>query len=170
MALRRGHPLVGRRVVIGEDQRLAEHPETFVIGDAAAVRSASGALRPQVAQVAIQGGRHAARQIARLLAGRPTRRFRYLDKGSMAMVGVYAAVIESGRIRLTGRHAWNAWALLHVAYLPGMANRLRAIADWVWWHVTHEAGARVLLDDTGPTETSPVTMEPPPPPRPVAWL
>ena len=147
-----GLPLVRGRVIVDDDLRLAEHPDTFVVGDVAAVRTSSGALRPQVAQVAIQGGRHAARQIARLLAGRPTRRFRYLDKGSMAMVGVYDAVVESGRIRLTGRQAWNAWALLHVAYLPGMANRLRAAADWGWWHVTHEAGARVLLEDATPGE------------------
>ena len=143
-----------RRVVVGDDLRLADHPNTFVIGDVAAVRSPSGSLRPQVAQVAVQGGRHAARQIARLVAGRPTRPFRYLDKGSMAMVGVYAAVVESGRMRLTGRLAWVAWGLLHVAYLPGMSNRLRALQTWRWWHVTHEAGARVLLYDTVAAESA----------------
>jgi NADH dehydrogenase len=68
------------RVVVDADLRLAEHPNAFAIGDAAAVRSRSGPLQPQVAQVAIQGGRHAARQIERLIAGRPTRPFRYFDK------------------------------------------------------------------------------------------
>ena len=141
-----GLPIERGRVVVGSDLRLADHPETFVIGDAAAVRTSSGELRPQVAQVAVQGGRHAARQIARLIAGRPTRRFRYFDKGAMAMVGVYAAVVQSGRIRLTGPPAWVAWGLLHVAYLPGMPNRLRALRTWQWWHVTHEASARVLIE------------------------
>ena len=117
------------------------------------MRSRSGKLHPQVAQVAIQGGRHAARQIGRLLQGRPTRRFRYFDKGSMAVIGVYAAVVQSGRVRLTGRLAWVAWGLLHVAYLPGISNRLRALQTWRWWHVTHEAGARVLIDDS-PSTTS----------------
>jgi NADH dehydrogenase len=135
------------RVVIDDDLRLAGHPTAFAIGDVAAVRSRSGALHPQVAQVAIQGGRHAARQIGRVLEGKPTRRFRYFDKGSMAMVGVYAAVVQSGRVRLTGRLAWVAWGLLHVAYLPGMSNRLRALQTWRWWHVTHEATARVLIED-----------------------
>ena len=137
-----------RRVVIDDDLRLPDHPSAFAVGDVAAVRSRSGAHRPQVAQVAIQGGRHAARQIGRLLEGRPTRRFRYFDKGSMAVIGVYAAVVQSGRVRLTGRLAWVAWGLLHVAYLPGMSNRLRALQTWRWWHVTHEAGARVLIDDS----------------------
>jgi NADH dehydrogenase len=142
-----GVPMRGKRVVIDPDLRLAAHPTTFVIGDAAAVRARSGALRPQVAQVAVQGGRHAARQIARLIEGQATQRFRYFDKGSMAMVGVYSAVIESGRVRMKGRLAWIAWGLLHVAYLPGMANRLRALQTWQWWHVTHDAAARVLIDE-----------------------
>jgi NADH:quinone reductase (non-electrogenic) len=138
------------RAIVEEDLRLAAHPAAFVVGDAAAVRSRSGALYPQVAQVAVQSGRHAARQVDRLVAGDPTRRFRYFDKGSMAVVGVYAAIVESGRIRLTGWLAWTAWGLLHVAYMPGMANRLRAMADWRWWHVTHEASARVLIDGDAP--------------------
>ena len=140
------------RVVVDPDLRLAEHPNAFAIGDAAAVRSRSGPLQPQVAQVTVQGGRHAARQIERLIAGRPTRPFRYFDKGTMAMVGVYAAVVQSGRLRLTGRLAWVAWGVLHVAYLPGMANRLRALQTWRWWHVTHEASARVLSNDRAEPE------------------
>lgn len=144
------------RVVVDHDLRLADHPTAFAIGDVAAVRSRSRTLYPQVAQVAIQGGRHAARQIGRLVQARPTRPFRYFDKGSMAMVGVYAAVVQSGRVRLTGRLAWVAWGLLHVAYLPGMSNRLRAMQTWRWWHVTHEAGARVLIEDRAEHASPPV--------------
>ena len=150
------------RVVIDDALRLADHPTAFAIGDVAAVRSRSGALHPQVAQVAIQGGRHAARQIGRLLEGRPTRRFRYFDKGSMAVVGVYAAVVQSGRVRLTGRLAWVAWGLLHVAYLPGMSNRLRALQTWRWYHVTHEASARVLIDDRAEHEPARAQLDRPP--------
>ena len=155
-----GIPVDRGRVVVEPDLRLLDRPNTFVIGDAAAVRTRSGALRPQVAQVAVQGGRHAARQIDRLIGGRPTQRFRYFDKGSMAMVGVYAAVVESGRLRLSGRLAWVAWGLLHVAYLPGMVNRLRAMQTWRWWHVTHEASARVLIEDHGPSTHAPNDLEP----------
>jgi NADH dehydrogenase len=109
----------------------------------------------------VQGGRHAARQIERMVAGRPTRPFRYFDKGTMAMVGVYAAVVQSGRLRLTGRLAWVAWGLLHVAYLPGMANRLRALQTWRWWHVTHEASARVLIDDRSQQQPARAELERP---------
>lgn len=149
-----GLPIERGRVVVDPDLRLTDHGETFVIGDAAAVPAPSGGLRPQVAQVAVQGGRHAARQIARLITGRSTRRFRYFDKGTMAMVGVYAAVVQSGPVRLSGQIAWIAWGLLHVAYLPGMANRLRALQTWQWWHVTHEASARVLIEEPAPATLS----------------
>ena len=135
------------RVVVEPDQRLADHPDTFVIGDAAAVRSPSGGLYPQVAQVAIQGGRHAARQIQRRAAGQPTQPFHYWDKGSMAVIGCNSAVMQTGRLRLTGRPAWIAWGLLHIAYLRGMPNRLSVAQKWRWWHVTHEATARIPVDE-----------------------
>jgi NADH dehydrogenase len=138
------------RVVVEDDLRVSGHPEAFAIGDVAAVRSPSGRLYPQVAQVAIQGGHHVASRIA---TGRGTP-FRYWDKGSMAVIGCNAAVVESGRVRLTGRLAWIAWGALHLAYLRGMPNRLSIAQKWRWWHVTHEATTRVLIDyDDGPTAT-----------------
>ena len=73
------------------------HPEVFAVGDVAASRSHAGRptrLLPQVAQPAIQGGRHAARQIMRRLEGRPTEPFRYHDKGTMATIGRHDAVDE----------------------------------------------------------------------------
>jgi NADH dehydrogenase len=131
------------RVVVDDDLRLRGHPEAFAIGDVAAVRARKAKLYPQVAQVAIQGGRHVAREIA---TGR-REPFRYWDKGSMAVIGCNAAVVESGRIRLTGRLAWVAWGLLHLVYLRGMPNRLSIAQKWRWWHVTHEASTRVLIED-----------------------
>lgn len=134
------------RVVVEPDLRVPGHPDTFVVGDLAAVRSGTSALHPQLAQVAIQTGRHAGRQIRRLIAGRPTNRFSYLDKGTMAMVGHNAAVVQVGRLRLTGRAAWFAWGLLHIGYLPGTANRITVGLKYLWWHFSHENINRVLLE------------------------
>lgn len=135
------------RVVVEPDLRAPGHPDTFVVGDLAAVRSRTGALHPQVAQVAIQTGRHAGRQIRRLIAGRPTNRFSYFDKGTMAMVGRNAAVVQVGRLHLTGRVAWIAWGFLHLGYLPGTANRMTVGLKYLWWHFSHENANRVLLEE-----------------------
>ena len=141
-----GLPLAHGRVVTGPDLRVPGHPTTFAVGDLAAVCAPDGRLYPQVAQVALQAGRHAARQIRGLTAGKATQPFRYRDKGAMAIIGRNAAVVQSGPLRLTGRLAWIAWGLLHLAYLPGTANRLSVAQKWRWWHLTHRSSSRVLIE------------------------
>jgi NADH:ubiquinone reductase (H+-translocating) len=127
------------QVVTGADLRVPGHPDTFAIGDLAAVPArGAGGLRPQLAQVAIQTGRHAGRQIRRLVAGQPTTRFSYLDKGMMAIIGRNAAIVQAGRVRLTGRLAWVTWGFLHLTYLPGALNRMTAGLKYLWWHLSHE--------------------------------
>ncbi len=141
-----GLPLEQGRIIVGPDLRVPGHPGTFAIGDAAAIQSPGGGLYPQIAQIALQTGRHAARQLRRLTANQPTQPFRYHDKGTMAMVGRNAAIVEAGRIRLTGFPAWMAWGVLHLSYLPGIVNRLSAGQKFMLWHLTHDSNARILLE------------------------
>jgi NADH:ubiquinone reductase (H+-translocating) len=150
-------PMDGPRVAVGADLRLTAHPETFAVGDLATIRGRNGSPVGQVAQAALQSGRHAARQITRIMAGQPTEPLNYRDKGSMAMVGRYAAVMQSGRLRLTGVLAWIAWGLLHWAFLPGWMNRMSVAQKWRMWHITGRSPSRVLLE--APPEQVP-------PPRP----
>jgi NADH dehydrogenase FAD-containing subunit len=76
-------------------------------------------LYPQLAQVALQTGRHAGQQIRALAVGQPTTPFPYRDKGMMAIIGRNAAIVQAGWLRLTGRLAWITWGFLHLTYLPG---------------------------------------------------
>ncbi|OLE64826.1 MAG: FAD-dependent oxidoreductase, partial [Bacteroidetes bacterium 13_1_20CM_4_60_6] len=93
------------RIVVGADLRIDGHTNAFAIGDVAAITGADGQLLPMVAQVAIQSGRHAAREIA----GARHRPFRYRDKGTMATIGRRAAVAELPlHVRLSGTPAWMA--------------------------------------------------------------
>ena len=147
-------PIEHGRIIVGPDLRVAGHDEIFAIGDAAAVRSPDGVVYGQLAQVALQSGRHAARQIRLLMAGRPTAPFTYHDKGMMAMVGRNAAIIQTGPIHLTGFPAWVAWGILHLSYLPGVVNRLAAFQKFMLWHITHDSNARILFEPPGgPTVT-----------------
>jgi NADH:ubiquinone reductase (H+-translocating) len=145
--IRRLGPVLNRgRLVVDGDLRVPGHPNTFAVGDLAAVTSRAGVVYPQLAQVAIQSGRHAARQIALLTTGRPTEPFSYFDKGMMAIIGRNAAIVQMRRLRLTGRLAWLAWGLLHVGYLPGTVNRASTGLKYLWWHLTHENVHRVLIE------------------------
>lgn len=156
---RLGLPLAHGRIVVGPDLRVPGHPDTFAIGDAAAIHSPGKPLYPQIAQIALQTGRHAARQLRRLNANQPTQPFRYHDKGTMAMVGRNAAIIEAGRIRLTGFPAWMAWGALHLSYLPGIVNRLSAGQKFMLWHLTHDSSARILLEPEQHPPATPATPQ-----------
>jgi NADH:quinone reductase (non-electrogenic) len=151
LAIRQG------RVTTGADLRVPGHPTTFASGDLAAVPATSGGLYPQLAQVALQTGRHAGQQIRALTTGQPTTPFSYRDKGMMAIIGRNAAIVQAGRFRLTGRLAWITWGFLHLTYLPGVINRMTTGLKYLWWHLSHEEANRVLLEPepAGPAPTTP---------------
>jgi NADH dehydrogenase len=114
------------RVKVEPDLTIPGHPEVFVVGD---MMSLDGL--PGLAQVAIQSGRHAARTIARRVAGDATRqRFRYRDLGTMATISRFRALAAVGRMRGAGFGAWLLWLFVHVAGLTGFKNRVAALFNW----------------------------------------
>ena len=135
----------GGRVQVEPDLRVVGHPEVFAVGDAAA--STGGAL-PQLAQPAIQGGRHAAVQIRRLLAGEPTEPMAYRNKGTMATIGRSAAVAQLPLgVKLTGRVAWAGWLGLHIAMLMGYRNRLATLANLSVRYLAWPGRLNVIVGD-----------------------
>jgi NADH dehydrogenase len=138
------------RIVVEPDLSLPGHPEVFAIGDVAASRDGSGALHPQVAPVAIQGGRHVARTIAAAIGARwrgiPAAPFVYRDPGIMATIGRNAAVAQlpSG-MRLRGWIGWIAWLGLHLVQLIGFRNRAFVLLNWAWSYFTFERGPRLIV-------------------------
>jgi NADH dehydrogenase len=145
----------GGRIVVAPDLSIPGRPGAWAIGDLAAAVD-RGELLPQLAPVAMQAGRHVARQIARLGEGKPTEPFRYLDKGTMATIGRRAAVAElPGGIRLRGGLAWLAWLGLHLVFLVGKRNRASVLLNWAWNYLTWDRGPRLVLraDDTEPAST-----------------
>ena len=135
----------GGRIEVGEDLRVSTRPEVFVVGDAAGTLTREGLL-PQLAQPAIQTGKHAGRQIKRMIEGDETTPFRYKDKGIMATIGRRSAVAElPARIRLRGTLAWLAWLGLHIVTLIGFRNRLSVLLNWAWRYAEWRRGPRVIV-------------------------
>jgi NADH dehydrogenase len=135
----------GGRIEVEPDMRVVGHPEIFAVGDVAA--SVDGPL-PQLAQPAIQGGRHAAAQIGRLIAGKPTQPMVYKDKGTMATIGRSAAVVQLPRgLKLTGRIAWLAWLALHIAMLLGYRNRLATLANLSVHYLAWPGRLNIIVGD-----------------------
>ena len=137
------------RIRVEPTLQVAGFPHVFAAGDVALV---DGADRlPQVAQVAIQEGAHAAENVLRLLRGAPLVRFAYDDKGSMATIGRSRAVAVLGGLRLEGHVAWWVWLLVHLVMLIGFRNRLVVLINWAWNYFTYDRGLRAIV---GPDEES----------------
>jgi NADH dehydrogenase len=138
----------GGRIEAGPDLRVAGQDRIFATGDVALIE---GQPLPQVAQPAIQTGRHAGEQIALLMAGRPTRPFHYHDKGIMATIGRRSAVVQLAHgTRLRGTLAWLAWLGLHLFYLLGGRNRLSALLNLSYRYLVWGHGGGVIVGDDPP--------------------
>src|SRR2546428_1432491 len=150
------------RAKVEPDLSIPGAPEVFVIGDLAAVNDPQGRPVPGLAQAAIQGGRHAARQILRTLRGEPREPFRYFDKGTLATIGRNAAVAQIGRIRSEGFFAWLLWLLVHIFMLIGFRNRFLVLAEWAWTYLRYERGARLITGEVHELLTAAGTRQPQP--------
>ncbi|MDW3220895.1 MAG: NAD(P)/FAD-dependent oxidoreductase [Acidimicrobiales bacterium] len=137
----------GGRILVGDDLAVGAHPDVFVIGDLAASPTPDDRPLPQVAPVAIQGGRHVAAVIgARIGETDPPGPFVYRDKGSMATIGRHAAVAElPNGMRFSGPLGWLAWLALHLVMLIGFRNRANVLVNWAWNYVTYDRGSRVVI-------------------------
>jgi len=97
--------------------------------------------------VAKQAGRAAGQNIASLAASKPSRPFRYLDRGTMATVGRGAAVVElPWGMTLTGFLAWLSWLFVHLGLLAGGVEKSLTLRDWVWNLLTRRRGKRIIIE------------------------
>ncbi len=120
---------IGRagRIEVNGDTRVVGFENIFAIGDASVIVDDP---LPQLAQPAIQTGKHAARQIARLYRGLDTETFSYTNKGTMATIGRGDAVLEAPiGVKLTGVIAWLGWIALHIFFLLGNRNRVQTLIN-----------------------------------------
>ena len=145
-AMKLNLPLVNTRIDVDQTLQVKHHPHIFAIGDIAGFVGANGRFLPMVAPVAMQQGRHVARQIKKLFAGQDLVAFKYIDKGSMATIGRHKAIVEVKKLRLVGIPAWYAWLFLHLFYLLGGRNKIGTMADWTWNYLTFDRGNRHIMD------------------------
>ena len=135
------------RVIVNPDLSVQRHPEIFVAGDLAAFSHQTGKPLPGVAQVAKQEGARAAANVARLIAGQPTRPFRYIDPGNMATIGRNAAIADFGFLRVSGYLGWLVWLFVHILFLIGFRNRLSVMLQWAAAYLTYQRSVRLITRD-----------------------
>jgi NADH:ubiquinone reductase (H+-translocating) len=136
----------GDRVPVEPTLNLQDHPDVFVIGDMAYLEGYKGGQQsyPGVAQVAIQMGERAAKNILAQVEGRPMKKFHYLDKGQLSTIGRKDAVADIFNLQLSGLLAWLVWAAVHIYYLLGMRNRLLVMLGWAYNYLTYNLAMRII--------------------------
>ena len=131
------------RVLAEPTLQVPGHPEVFVVGDLCALQQ-DGAWLPGVAQVAKQGGAHAARNIMAAIRRQPLTPFRYRDLGNMATVGRGSAVADIGPVHVSGVLAWFIWLFIHIFWLIGFRNRVAVFSEWAWAYLTFQRRVRLI--------------------------
>ena len=136
------------RVTVEPTLGIPGRPTAFVVGDMCAFHQ-DGKPLPGVAQVAMQQGAHAGRNIARAIGGQSLRPFRYKDYGTMATIGRGAAVGEIYGVKVSGFFAWLVWIFLHIFWLIGFRNRVVVMTEWAFAFLTLQRRVRLITGEWG---------------------
>lgn len=147
------------RVIVDSHLNVPGHPDIFVLGDLSSAKQPDGSVVPGVAPAAMQMGNYAAKLIQARLEGKPTKPFKYVDKGSLATIGRNRAVADLGKLHFDGPLAWVIWLFIHLMYLVGFQNRILVFVQWSVSYLTFNRKARLITGGvTLPhvTETAPL--------------
>jgi NADH dehydrogenase len=138
----------GNRIGVDAELRVPSYPEVYAVGDVAAITDPkTDQVLPQLGSVALQAGEHAGETIARTVAGKQRKPFKYKDKGTMATIGRGSAVVQMlGGRTMTGKTASVAWGTVHLALLPTNEDRSKAVVDWAGAGFSHQREARITVE------------------------
>jgi NADH dehydrogenase len=137
----------GARIPVGDTLQLSGRPEAYAIGDIAVLQGPDGNPYPMLAQVALQQGDVAARNILRAVRGEPPLCFRYRDRGTMATIGRRMAVAHVFGLQFSGFFAWALWLVVHLLAIIGLRNRALVLLNWTWNYFRYDRASRLVADD-----------------------
>jgi NADH dehydrogenase len=137
----------GRRVIVDEFGKVKDTECVYAIGDIALqtsdVQYPNG--HPQLAQVAIQQGLTLAENFKRNASGELSRSFVYKNKGTMAIISKYNAVVDLPKMFIKGKVAWIAWLLIHLIPIAGFRNKVKLAFSWLWSFITNDPTLRLII-------------------------
>ncbi|HET8962446.1 MAG TPA: NAD(P)/FAD-dependent oxidoreductase [Chitinophagales bacterium] len=137
----------GKRILVDRYNKVNNYSNVYAIGDIAYMEEGDAYPNghPQVAQVAIQQGDLLAENFKALLSGKPLKKFKYRDLGSMATIGRNKAVADLGKIKFHGFFAWLIWMFVHLMSIVGVKNKIVIFINWAWNYITFDQSLRLIL-------------------------
>jgi len=135
------------RIIVDEYNRVRGHHALFAVGDVAHFETEDFPKGlPMLAPVAMQQGRHLAKNILRDLKGEKMEAFEYFDKGTMATIGRNRAVVDLHRFKFQGTFAWFVWMFVHLVSLVGFRNKLVVVINWIYNYFTYDRALRLIIN------------------------
>lgn len=136
----------GSRIRTDDINRVNYYQNIFAIGDVAAmITDTTPEGLPGVAPVAMQQGKHLAKNLVNIINARPTVPFKYFDKGTMATVGRNRAVADIGKLHFQGFFAWLLWMFVHLLSLAGFSNKLIVFFSWAINYFNKDSDNRLIV-------------------------
>jgi NADH dehydrogenase len=137
----------GRRIMVDEANKVQGSPNIFVLGDLCYQTTDKNYPNghPQLAQVAIQQGTLLAKNLIRLADNKPMQAFKYVNKGSMAIISKYKAVCDLPKFTFKGFGAWLVWLFIHIIPLIGFRNKVKLAFSWFWSFITNDPTLRLII-------------------------
>jgi NADH dehydrogenase len=137
----------GRRIIVDEFNKVKGTANVYAIGDIA-YQTSDAAFpngHPQLAQVAIQHGKHLAENLKRLKSGKAMKPFKYHNKGTMAIIAKYKAVVDLPKGFFKGFFAWLVWLFIHLIPIAGYRNKVKLAFNWFWSFITNDPTLRLII-------------------------
>lgn len=134
------------RIIVEKDLSVPGFSNAFVAGDQASFSHQTGSPLPCLSPVAIQQGECIAKNILIDIKGKKRKDFSYFDKGQMATIGKSRAIVEIGRLTISGFPAWLTWLFVHIYFITGFNNRIMIFIKWMISYMTNKKGARIIYN------------------------
>ncbi len=128
------------RVIVENNLTITNYSDVYVIGDFANIADKKNRELPGTAPVAMQQGTFVAKHIK----GKSGNKFKYFNKGSLAVIGRNAAVADFGHFHISGFFAWILWVVVHIGYLIGFNNRILVLVKWAWSYFIRKSTSRII--------------------------
>lgn len=136
----------GGRLKVNHFLQLEGFKDIFVIGDQAFMTEEDYPNgHPQVAQPAIQGGKHLAKNFRRMLRKKELKPFSYTNLGDLATIGRNKAVADLPAMKFQGFLAWLLWLFVHLKSILGVKNKIFVLINWIWNYVTYDQSLRIII-------------------------
>ena len=136
------------RIIVNEYCQIPQFKNVFAIGDISNFKDEKGLNLPGVAPVAMQQGKYVAKFIYNHFINKENKKFKYFDKGNLAVIGRKAAVAFRGNLKFSGTFAWLVWLFVHLLYLVGFENRFLVASQWAFNYFTLNRSARLIANNS----------------------